>query len=1306
MPGLGKLYLFTGGGTGGHVTPNNAILDEVRRLEPDARFLYVGSARGYETRVAAKGIPFRSVACAQFVSPRRPVRFVLMALKLLIGTVQSFLICVRHRPAVVMATGGYVSVPVVIGAFLARRRIFLHEQNVEPGKANRLLAWLATRVGVSFAETVARFPKGKTFHTGYPVRRDICEGNAERARERLGLAPGTKVAFFVGGSMGARSLNRGVVDALKTLLQTENLAVVQCTGLATTGEYQAFEDTRQRLERQGLSNAIPGRFVCKDFFNDIGDVYALADLVIARSGAGTVMELAALGKPCVLVPKTDSPGDHQHLNALALEKVGAARVLFEERTDDGGQRITRLRGDQLASMVIDLLDDTTALRHMARRAERTNVADALSVNTALLRRLAAGEPLLETVKEKVRIGFLLDRQGRSHELLFRTMSIGTGGLADVRVADSDSSVRAIVLRTQQDRATEFHLLPRRGRITVNSKPVTERVRLRVEDVITLGNERFTLVVTDREVERQVDSSGISLQVAVTSLGTFVSRVFGFAREAVAVAVLGVGNVLDIMALGLGVANYLRGVFAEVAVDTAFMPTFIHLSRTGRRADANRLFSTMLVLTVVLAGAVSVVAVLTMPMWLGRIAPGFVERGLLAEAVSTTRIMFPYLVLVAVAALFSAVLKSCNRFAVPAFSSVMFSLGILAGTLLFPWFGLTGLAMGVLLGGLGQVLVQVPALLSPEVRHGYGVHFKPTMALRDPGVRKVGRVAPNIVADVSVSKCGTIVDSILASPLGAGSISSLYLGMVVFQLPFGLISQSINSVVLKELAEGQATRDRAHTSRLLANGINWTIFLLLPISVAMIVLAEPIVHLLFGYGAGADNLDSVVTVLRCYSVGLVGWGVTALIGRFFSARMEQWTATLTSVGGLVFNISLSVIFVRAGMGVGGIALGTSIAFLVTALLRMWLLNRTLRSEGAELRAKDVLPSLLQTMGATLGGVIAMLLVWQAVRGFHGLPDVLNRIFVLFVPLLFGAFAFVALGLVARSEQIEEALLRLTRRVPPGGGGPRPLNPYCVDPPSRLLQWVTDNRELAGQYNLARRTAEFLNNPDWRVRNVGVKMVGELRFSSFRYELCDMLICRVPARRIDRMMGGDFYQPGFVRRNAVDSLAQLGECDGRIERALIAGLSDPYYEVRSRTAAQLGRWAGKLGGAAREEAAARLAGMLTEKNVEVLWEVTRALGHVALDEGVIQSLRKLHYHPNWRVRDALVEAYDLLNRRGILERTRALALLDDVLVTSDGFTPRFLIKEHMAAFQQRLTKVDVAVPHTPRASEGAKEQAANG
>lgn len=1303
VPEPKRLYLFTGGGTGGHVTPNLAIMDELKGLEPEARFLYVGSAHGYEARLPNSGIETIAVSCAQFTSPRRPLRFALMALKLLLGTIQSFFICIRRRPAVVMATGGYVSVPVVLGAFLARRRIFLHEQNVEPGKANRFLAFFATRVGTSFAETVARFPRGKSFHTGYPVRRKVFEGNADRAREALGIARDAKVVFFVGGSMGARSINRGVVEGLKTLLKGEKVAVIQSTGLATTGEYQAFEDTRVRLHGEGFETEVRGRFICRDFFQEIGDVYAMADLVVARSGAGTVMELAALGKPCVLVPKTDAPGDHQHLNALALERTGAAKVLLEERTDDGTQRITRVRGDQLAGTVLDLLSDPPTLQRMARRAERANLSDALSVNAGMLRKLAAGEPLIETVTEKVRIGTLLDSKGQAHELIFRSTTIGTSPLADVRASSSTGAARAIVLRMRQDKATEFHLLPRRGRIEVNGKPARERTRLRVEDVLTVGDDRFTLIVNDREVKQQVDSSGISVQVAVTSVGTLVSRVAGFAREAVAVAVLGLGNVMDIMALGLGVTNYLRGVFAEVAVDTAFMPTYIHLARTGRRADANRLFSTMLLLTVLLAGGLTVAAIWTMPRWLGLIAPGFVERGLIDEAVATTRLMFPYLVLVAVAALFGAVLKSCNRFAVPAFSSVMFSFGVLAGTLLYPWFGLTGLALGVLLGGLGQVLIQVPTLLSPEVRGGYGVRLRPAFALRDPGVRKVGLVTPNILADVSISKCSAIVDSILATPLGAGSISALYVGMVVFQLPFGLISQSINTVVLKELSEGQATGDRERTRRLLADGVNWTVFLLLPISVAMAVLAEPIVRLLFGYGAGAGQLGNVVLVLRFYAIGLTGWGLTALLGRFFSARMEQWTSTATSLGGLVFNIALSITFVKLGMGVAGIALGTSIAFTVNGLLRLVMLQRSLRAEGGALKASDVLPSLLQTVTATLGSVIAMLLVWQAVRDFHALPEVLNRIFILAVPVAFGAFAFAAIGVVVRSEQIEEVLLRLNRRRSPSGGGSGPVNPYCISPES-LLRFVQNNREAAKNYNLARRTAELLENSAWQTRNTGVKLVGELGFTSFRQKLCEMATCRVPAPRWERLLGGDFRQPGFVRRNALESLEKLGDVDVHVERTLLASLEDPYFEVRTRAAGMLGRIAERMSGAGLEQAAVRLQKLaLNEGHIEVLVAVVRSIGSVARDEGAVEILRKLHYHANWMVRDAVVEAYDKLVRRGLLAPTRALALLDDVLITSDGFEPRFRIKERIMNAQHLCAPRDT--PRAPTQATRAREQGAS-
>lgn len=1290
--GQGKRYLFTGGGTGGHVTPNLAILTEIRARHPDASFLYVGSARGYETRVQESGVAFRAIPCAAFCSPRRPLRFLLMAARILVGVLCAMGVIIRFRPHVVVASGGYVSVPCVLAAWLLRRRIYVHEQNVHPGRANRALAHLATRVGVTFRETMDWFPKAKTTLAGYPVRRQIQEGSPAAARERFQIPPDRKVAFILGGSMGSRAINRGTVEALRTILRREDIAVIHATGLSRSGEYQAWEDTQDRLRKVGFHTAVPGRYVCKPFFKNIQDVYALADLVVARAGAGTIMELATVGKPSLLIPKSDVPGDHQLMNAMSLQKTGSAEVLFEERGEEAGMPVTRVRGDALAKKITDLMEAHDDLDRMGKRAARVAVADALQVHVDIVTGLSSNEPLVDQVKETDRVGLLLDEAGQSHELMFRSNIVGTGMLPDVRVRNTVDGrpARAVILQTRRDGDLEYHAVKRAGQVEIAGRPLEGRVALKQEDVLSIGGRRFTFLRREREIERPVATSGMSLRVAVTALGTLVSRLFGFVRDSVMVWSFGLGHTMDLMAVALQVSNYFRGVFAEQAVDTAFLPTFVHLQRTGRVSEANRLASSVLSLTVIGSGAVTVAAILTLPMWMPYLAHSWVENGLIGDAILLTQIMFPYLVLVSAAAVISAVLKACNRFATPAFSSIMFSVGVLIGVALYPVMGLPALGVGVLLGGVGQILIQLPALFSADVRRGFGVKLRPRIHLKDAGVRKVGRVTPNILADTSINRAGSMVDTILATSLAGGMVSALYFAMLIFRLPFGLISVSINTVILKELSEGQALSDRDATRRLLAGGINWTVFLLLPVSITLIVLADPIVDLLFRYlKFDAAAAGHVALALRCYAAGLVAWGLTGLCGRFFSARMEQGKSTTTSLVALGVNVLVSIVLVQHGLGIAGLALGTTTAFALCAGMRLWMLNRSLRGEGIALRASDVLPSVVQTSLATGGALLAMLVVHAAVSDFDGLPSVLNRLFVLGVPLGFGVFAFCAAGLLLRCEQVEEIVFKVGRKKNKGStaGEPRPVNPYCMDPPQRLLGWVGRNPKQAGHYNFARRVTTFLNSREWKVRNVGIKLVGELKLQSFRYDLAEIVTCREPAALSHRLLGGDFVQPGFLRRNAIRALAQLGDPDGRTEKALLMATGDPYYEVRVEAVSVLGQWAEKLSGPAREEAIALVSRMCSDRNFEVATGAVEALGTLALDDSVVEVLKKHHYHRNWKVRDAVVRTYGRLFARRILaDRTRILALLDDVLATSEGFIPRFVLKEHMTELQQALLRED--------------------
>ena len=1276
-----RRILLTGGGTTGHVVPNLAIYGELLRRDKSTRFLYVGSS-GHESRHAPEaGIPFRAVASAPFASPRRPRRFLRMLVFQTLGFLQALWIIARFRPQVIVASGGYVSVPAVLAGALLRRPVCLHEQNVRPGLANRVCARFAAQVGVSFPETVASFPAGRAVLTGYPVRGHIGQGDASRARREFGIAEGTRVALICGGSLGARSINRATVAALRSLLSHEGIAIIHSTGLNQSREYDALSDTKDRLARIGLDSEIPGRYSCRSFIEGIEDAYALADLVVCRAGAGTVMELAAVGKANLLLPQTDTAGAHQLQNALALKEVGAADVIYEELGDDEGVAITRVPPESLARQITALLGDKERLEAMGERAKKIAFKDATAVNADLVLGLLDPKPRQQQIVEKDLCGFLRSDSGERRELLFRSNVLGGGLLADIPAGRGG---KALIHRTRRSGVSEHRLAPLRGEVLLNGEKLRGSADLRHGDVVAVGGVPFVFETEEREIVRLRGQGSLGLKVVATAAGTLASRLVGFVREALTAAVLGLGNAADVLAIGLTVSNLLRGVFAEVAVDSAFLPTFIHLRQTGRSKAANRLFSSVLSLTVLLTAATSILAIATLPLWLPLLFGGLAERGLVGEAVALTRVMFPYLILVSVAAIFSAVLRAFNCFALPAASSILFSVGVLIGLAFYPMLGLPALAWGVLLGGLGQVLIQTPALFSKRLKTAGGLHFRARIDLHDPAVKKVGRITPNVVADVAALKLGGVVDKVLAVPF-YGMVGSLYFALVLFRLPFGLVAQSINTVILKEVSEGQAMKDADWSRRLLSGGVQWSLFTLLPISVGMIVLAEPLVRLVFEWWRfGPEETLRVAGALRFYSVGLVAWGLTSLCGRFFSARLEQSRSTATSFAALGINIVLSVSFIRMGFGAEGLALATSLSFFACAGIRLRLLTRAYRDEGVELCVADLWREGSKIAAASAVAGVAMAVSFGAVAGFAGLPVFLSRLFVLAVPAAFGVFAFIATAFFFKSEPLEDLLLRLRRRrgVSEVPRAPAAVNPLCIGA-SALLRWVERHPRSLLDYNFARRVKTLLGSGSWQVRNQAVKLVGLLRIKTLRHDLCAKVVCREKASRWARLFGGDYREPGFVRRNAIASLRQISVCDSEVERALLEALGDRYYEVRSAAAGALKSFASQLTPASQEEAAERTRRLCADRNFEVARAATLALGELALDEGVLATLKRLHYHRNWRVREALIRTYGRLLKRGILKNDKqVLALLDDILITTEGFTPVFPLKETMQELQTSL------------------------
>ena len=372
-------YLFTGGGTGGHVYPGLAIADEVRARNPEARIVYIGARGRMEASLVPKrGYPIHLVYARGLPSGRQPLALLRFAVCTGFGVLQSLFHLLRHRPRMIVATGGYASSPVLLAHWILKslrlsgaRRCFVHEQNVVPGKVNRLAGRIADCIGVSFEASLRYFPPQKTTWAGYPVRREIGAVSRDAARASQGLPADAKVVFAFGASSGARSINRAVVDALPRLLARPDIHVIHVIGQTRSTDYDAEADTRNRLERLDIAGEHLSRYHQSDYSHEIEKLYAASDLVIGRASAGVVTEIGICGIPSILVPLPYAPGDHQAVNARTLESRGAARVVYESITAEDGQTIGVVDGERLARLVLEILDDPAGHAAMSRRARET-----------------------------------------------------------------------------------------------------------------------------------------------------------------------------------------------------------------------------------------------------------------------------------------------------------------------------------------------------------------------------------------------------------------------------------------------------------------------------------------------------------------------------------------------------------------------------------------------------------------------------------------------------------------------------------------------------------------------------------------------------------------------------------------------------------------------------------------------------------------------------------------------------------------------------------------------------------------------
>jgi UDP-N-acetylglucosamine--N-acetylmuramyl-(pentapeptide) pyrophosphoryl-undecaprenol N-acetylglucosamine transferase len=348
-----KTLMVAGGGTGGHIYPAVAIAREYVARDASRRVVFVGTARGLETKIVPKaGFPLELIDVAGLKGVRG-LNLLRNLFRLPLGFVQAWRHVGRHRPNVILGVGGYSSGPVLVAASLRGVPTIIHESNAFPGLANRVLARFVTTVAVAFREALDRMSRKDGVVTGNPIRKEFFDLGAisrqppSANRQRL---------LLFGGSQGSRILNDTMIAALPHLSPLrEKLDIVHQTG---SNEHAKVEAAYEQ-SAFAIARVVP-------YLDPIADEIAAADVVVSRAGAMTIGELAAIGRAAILVPFAAATNNHQELNARVVERAGGAIVLTE----------AELSAERLAAAINEVLSDPQRALRMGAAAQTLATPDA------------------------------------------------------------------------------------------------------------------------------------------------------------------------------------------------------------------------------------------------------------------------------------------------------------------------------------------------------------------------------------------------------------------------------------------------------------------------------------------------------------------------------------------------------------------------------------------------------------------------------------------------------------------------------------------------------------------------------------------------------------------------------------------------------------------------------------------------------------------------------------------------------------------------------------------------------------------
>jgi len=512
------------------------------------------------------------------------------------------------------------------------------------------------------------------------------------------------------------------------------------------------------------------------------------------------------------------------------------------------------------------------------------------------------------------------------------------------------------------------------------------------------------------------------------LAVMCSRLLGLLREQIFAALFGGGMAMDAFTAAFRIPNLLRDLFAEGALSMAFVTTFSKTIARGGDEDAWRLANKVATMTASLLGVLCIAGMVFSPQLVALLAPGFgPEKAALTAQL--TRIMFPFILLVSIAALVMGMLNAKNRFGMPAMASSFFNIGSIVGGVVLgywidPHFGtraLIGLAFATVIGGALQLAVQLPSL----ARLGY--RFRPDIHWRDPGVKAILLLMGPAVIAASTTQINVLVNSMFASTLGDGAIFALAIAFRLMQLPLGLFGVALGTVTLPLLSRLVVAGKTQEFRSELARAIRWALLLTLPSMAGLMMLAEPIISVLYQHGKfTADQAAQAAGALRFYAIGLGGYAALKVLVNAFYALDRRKTPMLVSFLAVGTNLLFNWIFTfRLGWGYQGLAFSTGCVAAFNFLLLYFLMQSHLA--GLESRRLLLMLVKVAVASASLVAVCAASSHWLLADWQH--QAFLPKIAALLATVMAGAGAFAGTGILLHIEELKElrdAVLRRLRR----------------------------------------------------------------------------------------------------------------------------------------------------------------------------------------------------------------------------------------------------------------------------------------